>query len=97
MVTIPPVADLRRIQATTEPSNCAIQYKILLKSVMFPPMKAPNVTAGFTCPPDMFAPTETATNSPNAWDSDAAMRPAGVAGPLLVSLPAKITNNHSFY
>lgn len=66
MVTIPPVADLRRIQATTEPSNCAIQYKILLKSVMFPPMKAPNVTAGFTCPPDMFAPTETATNSPNA-------------------------------
>lgn len=95
LVTIPPVEKLRRMQATTEPSNCAIQYKMLLNKVMFPPTKAPNVTAGFTWPPDMFAPTETATKSANAWDNDATMRPAGVAGPLLVSLSAttQIANN----
>lgn len=57
--------------------------------VMWPPMKAPNVTAGLTWPPEMLAPTETATKRANAWDSDAATTPAGVAEPLSVSLSAK--------
>lgn len=59
-----------------------------LNSVMLPPRNAPNVTAGFTWPPEMFAPTETATNNANACDNDAAIRPDGVADPLSVSLPA---------
>ena len=33
---------------------------------MWPPIKAPNVTAGLTCPPEMLAPTETATKRANA-------------------------------
>jgi len=58
-------------------------------SVMCPPMNAPKVTAGLTCPPEMLAPTETATKSANACDSDAATNPAGVAAPLFVSLSIK--------
>lgn len=50
-------------------------------------MKEPNVTAGFTWPPEMFAPTETATNKAKAWDREAATRPDGVAGASYVSLP----------
>nr|GLL40210.1 unknown [Ipomoea trifida] len=48
---------------------------------MCPPMKAPNVTAGFTWPPEMLAPTETATKSAIAWDSAAAISPEGVEAP----------------
>ena len=33
---------------------------------MWPPIKAPNVTAGLTCPPEMLAPTETAPKRANA-------------------------------
>lgn len=66
LLTNPPVENLRSRQATTEPSNWAIQYKILLKRVMWPPTKAPKVTAGLTWPPEMFAPTETATKSAKA-------------------------------
>lgn len=58
---------------------------------MWPPTKAPKVTAGFTCPPEMLAPTETATNRAKAWATDAATRPAGVVEPLSVSLSAKET------
>lgn len=90
-LTNPPVANLRSKQATTDPSNCAIQYKMALSSVMFPPTKAPKVTAGFTCPPEMFAPTETATKSASAWAKAAATRPEGVVGPPSVSLPARTT------
>ena len=53
---------------------------------MLPPTKAPNVTAGLTCPPEMLAPTETATKSPKACASEAATRPAGVVAPFSVSL-----------
>lgn len=56
---------------------------------MWPPMKAPKVTAGLTWPPEMLAPTETATKRAKACDSDAATKPAGVAEPLSVSLSAK--------
>lgn len=45
----------------TDPDNWAIQYKTLLTKLICPPMKAPNVTAGFTCPPEILAPTDTAT------------------------------------
>lgn len=44
------------------------------------------MTAGFTWPPEMLAPTETATKRAKAWASDAAMRPAGVLAPPFVSL-----------
>lgn len=53
---------------------------------MLPPRNAPNVTAGFTWPPEMLAPTETATNNASACDKAAAMRPAGVVEPAFVSL-----------
>lgn len=53
---------------------------------MLPPTKAPKVTAGLTWPPEMLAPTETATKRANAWAMEAAIRPAGVAAPLSVSL-----------
>lgn len=95
MLTSPPVANLSSKQATTEPSSCAIQYKMLLNRVMFPPINAPKVTAGFTCPPEMFAPTETATKRANACANAAATSPDGVVDPLSVSLSAKtITTNH---
>ena len=88
-LTNPPVANLRRKQAATDPSNCAIQYKIALNSVMFPPRNAPNVTAGFTWPPEMLAPTDTATKSANACTNAAATSPEGVDAPPSVSLSAK--------
>ncbi|RWW34864.1 hypothetical protein GW17_00000338 [Ensete ventricosum] len=88
-ITRPPVANLRSRQATTEPSSCAIQYKMPRSSVMLPPRKAPKVTAGLTWPPEMLAPTATATKRPNPWAKDAATTPAGVAEPSSVSLSAK--------
>ena len=90
-LTNPPVENLRSKQATTEPRSWAIQYKIPLMSVMWPPRKAPNVTAGFTWPPEMFAPIATATNSAKAWARAAATSPAGVVDPSSVSLSAKST------
>lgn len=56
---------------------------------MFPPTKAPNVTAGFTWPPEILAPTETATMSAKPWDNAAAIRPDAVLEPSFVILPAK--------
>lgn len=53
---------------------------------MLPPTKAPKVTAGLTCPPEMLAPTATATKSAKAWAMAAETRPAGVLAPLSVSL-----------
>ena len=49
-------------------------------------MKAPKVTAGLTCPPEMLAPTETATKRPKPCAKAAATRPAGVVEPLSVNL-----------
>lgn len=49
-------------------------------------MKAPKVTAGFTWPPEMLAPTDTATNRANACAREAAIKPAGVVAPLSVNL-----------
>lgn len=67
-----------------------------LNNVMFPPMNAPKVTAGFTCPPEMLAPTETATKRANACDNAAATSPEGVVAPFSVSLPTK-PKPHSHY
>lgn len=53
---------------------------------MLPPTKAPKVTAGLTWPPEMLAPTETATKRAKAWATEAATRPEGVLAPLWVSL-----------
>ena len=53
---------------------------------MLPPMKAPKVTAGLTWPPEMLAPTETATKRAKAWAIAAAMSPAGVLEAPSVSL-----------
>lgn len=53
---------------------------------MLPPTKAPKVTAGLTWPPEMLAPTETATKRAKAWAMEAEMRPAGVVAPPSVSL-----------
>lgn len=60
---------------------------------MLPPRKAPNVTAGFTWPPEIFAPTETATNSANACAMAAATSPDGVDDPLSVNLSIKVKLN----
>jgi hypothetical protein len=57
---------------------------------MFPPMNAPKVTAGFTWPPEILAPTDTATNRANACAREAAIRPAGVVAPLFVSLSVQV-------
>lgn len=65
-LTSPPVENLRSKQATTEPINWAIQYKMLLNNVICPPTRAPKVTAGLTWPPEMLALTATATKSANA-------------------------------
>ena len=54
---------------------------------MWPPRKAPKVTAGLTCPPEMLAPTATATISPNACDNDAAITPDDGVIPLSFNLP----------
>lgn len=54
---------------------------------MLPPMKAPKVTAGLTWPPEMLAPTETATKSAKACAMAAEIKPAGVLAPSPVSLP----------
>lgn len=56
------------------------------RRVIFPPTKAPKVTAGLTWPPEMLAPTATATKRAKAWAIEAATRPAGVVAPLSVSL-----------
>ncbi|KAJ0623551.1 hypothetical protein HanIR_Chr01g0033411 [Helianthus annuus] len=53
---------------------------------MLPPTNAPKVTAGLTCPPEIFAPTDTATNNPKAWASAAATSPAGLFAAPSVSL-----------
>ena len=53
---------------------------------MLPPTKAPKVTAGLTWPPEMLAPTATATKRAKAWAREAATSPAGVVEALSVSL-----------
>lgn len=85
---MPPVANPRRAQAAVDPSNCAMMYKIPRNKVIFPPTKAPKVTAGLTWPPEMLAPTETATNNPKACAMEAEIRPAGVATPSVSLLKA---------
>lgn len=49
-----------------------------------PPIKAPNVTAGLTWPPEMLADIDTATNNPKAWARAAWITPDGVPEPFEV-------------
>jgi len=44
---------------------------------MLPPIANPNVTAGFKCPPEMLAATDTPTNSANACATATATSPVG--------------------
>lgn len=55
---------------------------------MWPPRANPKVTAGFTWPPEMLAPTETATNRAKPWQTATATNPAGSSGASDVNLPA---------
>lgn len=45
--------------------------------LIWSPRRRPNVTAGLTWPPEMLAPTETATNRANPWQTATATSPAG--------------------
>lgn len=55
---------------------------------MWPPRANPKVTAGLTWPPEMLAPTETATKSAKPWQIATASNPAGSSAASDVNLPA---------
>jgi len=54
---------------------------------MWPPRANPKVTAGLTWPPEMLAPTETATKSAKPWQIATASNPAGSSAASDVNLP----------
>lgn len=58
-----------------------------VRMVIWPPRAKPKVTAGFTCPPEMLAPTATATNNANPWQTAIATNPDGSRAASAVSLP----------
>lgn len=55
---------------------------------MWPPRAKPKVTAGLTWPPEMLAPTETATNRAKPWQIATATNPAGSRAASDVNLAA---------
>lgn len=59
---------------------------------MWPPRANPKVTAGLTWPPEMLAPTETATKSAKPWQIATASNPAGSSAASDVNLPASKEN-----
>lgn len=63
---------------------------------MCPPRANPNVTAGLTCPPEMLAPTETATNSAKPWQIATASNPAGSRAASDVNLPTNQDKDYIF-
>lgn len=61
---------------------------------MWPPRANPKVTAGLTWPPEMLAPTETATKSAKPWQIATASNPAGSSAASDVNLPtSKVKKN----
>lgn len=58
-----------------------------VRMVIWPPRANPKVTAGLTWPPEMLAPTETATNRAKPWHIAMATRPAGSRAASDVNLP----------
>lgn len=63
--------------------------------VIWPPRANPKVTAGLTCPPEILAPTATATNRANPWQIAMATSPAGSRAASLVNLSA-LTIIHAY-
>lgn len=59
---------------------------MLVRSVIWPPSANPKVTAGLTWPPEMLAPTETATNRAKPWQIAMATSPAGSTAAFDVNL-----------
>ena len=58
--------------------------------VILPPIAKPKVTAGFKCPPEMFAAIDTPTKSASAWAIAIATSPAGSSAASDVSLPESV-------
>lgn len=67
-----------------------------VRMVMLPPTANPNVTAGFKWPPEIFAATETPTNSANAWATATATKPGGSKAASEVSLSTHAYQNIKF-
>lgn len=61
-----------------------------VRIVIWPPRANPNVTAGFTWPPEMLAATETATKRAKPWQMAMATSPAGSRAASDVNLSVKI-------
>lgn len=57
--------------------------------VICPPRAIPKVTAGLTWPPEMLAPTETATKRAKPWHTAIDNNPAGSSAASDVNLSAK--------
>ena len=55
--------------------------------VIWPPRAKPKVTAGLTWPPEMLAPTATATKRAKPWQTATATKPAGSRAASDVNLP----------
>ena len=60
-----------------------------VRTVIWPPSANPKVTAGLTWPPEMLAPTETATNRAKPWQIAMATSPSGSSAALDVNLSVK--------
>ena len=62
-----------------------------VRTVIWPPRANPKVTAGLTWPPDMLAPTATATKRAKPWQIATATNPAGSRAAPDVNFPVKQT------
>lgn len=60
-----------------------------VRMVIWPPRANPKVTAGLTWPPEMLAPTATATNRANPWQIAMATSPDGSSAASAVILSVK--------
>lgn len=60
-----------------------------VRMVIWPPSAKPKVTAGFTWPPEMFAPMATATKRAKAWAIATATSPAGSSSEVPVNLATR--------
>lgn len=65
-----------------------------MRMVIWPPRANPKVTAGLTWPPEMLAPTETATKRAKPWHTAMATNPDGSSAASAVNLPVKSKNKN---
>lgn len=81
------------------PSICEIQYNMAVGMLTWPPTANPNVTAGFTCPPEIPAAMYTADDNANAFASATTSRldgsdvASGISFPVILS-KFKLENIH---